>query len=133
MRTSRGARCHAAFAVAARDGISGGMRPAPGWLAWSDGDGQGRRPEHGSRRAGDDLGRATSRDPPAVLRRALEGRDDRAGAGAASRHDQPRDRGGVFSCAGASRPRATQIDPYLPFVRETLEQYPKLRQRGSTR
>ena len=27
----------------------------------------------------------------------------------------------------ASRPRPTRLDPYLPFVRQTLEQYPKLR------
>ena len=32
-----------------------------------------------------------------------------------------------FHATGASRPRATQLDPYLPFVRETLEHYPKLR------
>lgn len=31
----------------------------------------------------------------------------------------------LWSCA--SRPRPTRLDPYLPFVRQTLEQYPRLR------
>ena len=26
-----------------------------------------------------------------------------------------------------ARPRATKLDPFLPFVRETLERYPRLR------
>ena len=32
----------------------------------------------------------------------------------------------------AARATSTKLDPYLPFIRETLEQYPRLRQRGST-
>jgi transposase len=32
-----------------------------------------------------------------------------------------------FLSSGTCRPRATKLDPYLPFVRQTLEQYPKLR------
>jgi hypothetical protein len=35
-------------------------------------------------------------------------------------------RGAAAAVRGAQA-RATQLDPYLPFVRETLEQYPKLR------
>lgn len=32
-----------------------------------------------------------------------------------------------FLSAGAARPRPSKLDPYLPLVRETLDQYPRLR------
>src|SRR5439155_2888727 len=74
-----------------------------------------------------DHARATRRDSPSLFRRALEGRHDRRG---------PR-RPPLTPCAPPSRTTRTPSDAAraapavsirtLPFIRDTLAQYPRLR------
>jgi transposase len=63
-------------------------------------------------------------DPPLLLRRALEGGHHRRGARSSSRHGEAAIE--VERFHRAEQLRSSMLDPYLGFIRQTLEAHPRL-------